>query len=109
MMKAIEKTKAIVRAAKENLADNLQYISANDCAEAFAKGVAITAINAGYCELIAKKYDFTKYPAWVNYVLTFANSTESFKKVKTAYNTYNAINLTLVGILWAYKAYQERA
>lgn len=109
MMKAIEKTKAIVASAKANLAENLKYISAQDCAEAFAKGVAMTAINAGYCEIIDRKYDFSKHPAWMNISLTFANNSKTFKKVKTAYNTYNAINLTLVGILWAYKAYQERA
>lgn len=109
MTRAFAKTKAVTRAAKENLTDNLQYISANDCAEAFAKGAAMTAINAGYCELIDRKYDFSKHPAWMNICLTFANNSKTFKKVKRAYNIYNAINLTMVGILWAYKAYQERS
>ena len=109
MTKVIEKTKAIVASAKANLADNLECISAHDCAEAFAKGAALAAINAGYCEIIERKYDFSKYPAWMNISLTFANNLKTFKKVKTAYNAYNAINLALVGALWIYKAYQERA
>ena len=109
MTRAFAKTKQIAVAAKENMSAAMDMLTADELAEAFMKNAAIASINFIGTELVEKKYQFDKHPAWVNYIFTFANSTESFKKVKRMYNVYNAIVLATIGAAWAYKEYQERA
>ena len=109
MTRVFAKTKQMTVAAKENMVAAMDMLTADELADAFMKNAIIAGINFAGTELIEKKYQFDKHPAWANYILTFANSTESFKKVKRAYNAYNAIVLATIGAAWAYKEYQERA
>lgn len=109
MTRVFAKTKQMTIAAKENMSAAMDMLTADELADAFMKNAVIAGINFAGAELIEKKYNFANHPAWVNYIFTFANSTESFKKVKKMYNAYNAIVLATIGAAWAYKEYQERA